>query len=53
MKHKISLVVFVAAFFCSTCIVGLGYVVGMAGGLGLVVNIVQCRNATTKVPLLF
>ena len=29
MKHKIPMVVFVAVFFfCSTCIVGLGYVAG-------------------------
>ena len=46
MKHKISMVVFVA-FFCSTSIVGLGYVAGRGGGLRLGVNIVKCRNGTT------
>ena len=43
------MVVFVAVFFfCSTCIVGLGYVAGRGrggggGGLRLGVNIVKCR----------
>ena len=42
-------------FFCSTCIVGLGYVgrrgglLGRGGELRLGVNIAKCRNATTKV----
>ena len=31
MKHKISMAVFVAFFFCSTSIVGLGYVAGRGG----------------------
>ena len=54
MKHKIFVVGFYCCcccffYLCSTCIVGFGYVVGRAGGLGLGVgvNIVKCRNATT------
>lgn len=44
-----------AVFFCSTCIVCLGYVgrrgglLGRGGELRLGVNIAKCRNATTKV----
>ena len=54
MKHKISMVVFVAFFFLHfhcwfgiCCREGRGGEGGAGGGLRLGVNIVKCRNGTT------